>query len=357
MIEMTIQAGRHSYPIYIGEHIRHHLQQFIQKQYSSILVITDDTIAPLYKDDVIAALANEKVYEVVVPSGEKSKSIDTYYSLQTTALENGLDRQSLIIALGGGVIGDLAGFVAATFMRGIDFIQMPTTILAHDSSVGGKVAINHKLGKNMIGNFYPPVAVIYDIATLRTLPKREIRSGYAELMKEAFIGDRELLQELLCTNIIEARPKELAHFLRQGIQVKAKIVEEDEREANVRMFLNFGHTLAHALENKLGYGKLTHGEAVAIGMLFALQYSEAYFDISLPIDRYVHWLHENDYPLSLFNIDLNKLVETMKVDKKVIGGTIKLILLKEIEKPTVIDVDDRELLSRLDDFQKELTRS
>lgn len=357
MIEMTIQADRHTYPIYIGENIRHHLQQFIQKQYSSILVITDDTIAPLYKDDVIAALANEKVFEIVVPSGEQSKSIETYYSLQTTALENGLDRQSLIIALGGGVIGDLAGFVAATFMRGIDFIQMPTTILAHDSSVGGKVAINHELGKNMIGNFYPPVAVIYDIATLQTLPKHEIRSGYAELMKEALIGDRELFDQLLATNIAEATSKQLAHFLRRGIQVKANIVEADEKETNVRMFLNFGHTLAHALENKLGYGKLTHGEAVAIGMLFALQFSEAYFDISLPIDRYVRWLHENEYPLSLFNIGVDKLVETMKMDKKVIGGTIKLVLLEEIEKPIVIDVDNRELLSRLDAFQKELTRS
>lgn len=355
MIEMSIRADRHTYSIYIGANIRHELNELIPKQYSSILVITDDMIAPLYKDDVLAALSHDKVFDVVVPSGERSKNIDTYYSLQTAAMEFGLDRHSLIIALGGGVIGDLAGFVAATFMRGIDFIQMPTTILAHDSSVGGKVAINHELGKNMIGNFYPPVAVIYDITTLQTLPVHEVRSGYAELMKEAFIGDEELLTELFHTNITEVAPEQLAHFLQRGIQVKANIVEADEKETHVRMFLNFGHTIAHALENQLGYGKITHGEAVAIGMLFALQYSETYFDISLPIDDYVRWLHKNDYPLSLFEIEAEAILQSMKMDKKVIDETIKLVLLQEIAKPTVVDVDDHDLLSRLHAFQKELT--
>lgn len=355
MIELNITADRHTYPIYIGEQIRHRLNEYITKDYSSILIVTDDTIAPLYKDDILASLKHKNVYDVVIPSGERYKNIDTYYKLQTKALENGLDRHSLIIALGGGVIGDLAGFVAATFMRGIDFIQMPTTILAHDSSVGGKVAINHELGKNMIGNFYPPVAVIYDIDMLHTLPDHEVRSGYAELMKEGWIGDQRLLDELLATNIKNATKEQLASFLQRGIKVKANIVEADEKEADVRRFLNFGHTLAHALENKLGYGTLTHGEAVAIGMLFALKFSESHFQISLPIDAYIDWLRENEYPISLFQLSIDEIIEAMKRDKKVIRGMVQYILLEAIERPTVVEIEDAKLRSHLEAFQKELT--
>src|SRR5690625_3654940 len=353
MIEMTIQAGRHSYPIYIGEHIRHHLQQFIQKQYSSILVITDDTIAPLYKDYVIAALANEKVYEVVVPSGEKSKSIDTYYSLQTTALENGLDRQSLIIALGGGVVGDLAGFVAATYMRGIDYVQIPTTILAHDSSVGGKVAINHKLGKNMIGNFYPPKAVIYDVNTLTTLPIHEVRSGYAEIMKEALIADENLFKNLLEIEVKNVSSSQLQYHLYEAIKVKAEIVEQDERESSVRKFLNLGHTFAHALEATLGYGKLTHGEAVAIGLLFAIKVSEEQLHVQLPYVPLKHWLRANDYPLT-WDANIQAMIRLMKSDKKSEKSRIQMVLMKSIGELMTKELSDDFLINALMEFKKEL---
>src|SRR5699024_7013395 len=172
------------------------IQYYLSQKYTHIFIVTDDVIARLYLDDVLKGLDNRNVHSFQVPAGETSKSIDMFHKLQTELLNHHLDRKSLIIALGGGVVGDLAGFVAATYMRGIDYVQVPTTILAHDSSVGGKVAINHELGKNMIGNFYAPKAVIYDVNTLSSLPEHEIRSGYAELVKEAFIANETFLQEL-----------------------------------------------------------------------------------------------------------------------------------------------------------------
>src|SRR5690625_1827537 len=267
MAQLTVQSSSHEYNIFIGENIRHQLKQYIHKDYSSIMIVTDEHVAKLYLHDIKGNFGSDQVFQVIIPNGEQSKGIDTYYKLQTEAIQNGLDRHSLIIALGGGVVGDLAGFVAATFLRGVDYIQIPTTILAHDSSVGGKVAINHQLGKNLIGSFYPPRAVIYDVETLQSLEIHEVRSGYAELVKEAFISDPKLVKELLETRLTELSNETLATHLQQGIKVKADIVEADERESGVRMYLNLGHTLAHALEAELGYGELTHGEAVAIGML------------------------------------------------------------------------------------------
>ena len=195
------------------------------------------------------------------------------------ALDFKLDRHSLILALGGGAVGDLSGFVAATFMRGIPFIQIPTTILAHDSAVGGKVAINHPAGKNMIGAFYQPEAVVYDIDFLKSLPEHEIRSGFAEVIKHGLIQDPSFyhwLKENILSIDMMISDENLIHFLSRGVEIKSAIVEEDEKETGIRAYLNFGHTLGHAIEAELGYGKLTHGEAVVIGMLYALQLSEKY---------------------------------------------------------------------------------
>src|SRR5690625_3189001 len=281
MKELFIQTSTHDYTVYVGKGLRYKLNELLPRDYRDILIITDDVVAPLYLEDFKATLKapSVTVFEVIIPSGERSKSIEQYYRLQTKALEYNLDRNSLIVALGGGVVGDLAGFVAATFMRGIDYIQVPTTILAHDSSVGGKVAINHELGKNLIGAFYPPRAVIYDIDTLQSLPTHEVRSGYAEIVKEAFIADEKLVDELLTMRLEQVTEDELIKHLYSGINIKAHIVELDERESYMRMFLNFGHTLAHAIEAELQYGEITHGEAVAIGMLFALRVSEDYMDV------------------------------------------------------------------------------
>lgn len=355
MKQIRVSTSTNDYTISIDEHIRFKLAEFMTKKYSKILIITDDQIAPLYLNDIYEALQKEEVVHTILPSGEATKSIEYYYQLQTAALQNRLDRHSLIIALGGGVIGDLAGFVASTFMRGIDYIQVPTTILAHDSSVGGKVAINHELGKNLIGSFYPPVAVVYDVHMVQTLPEHEIRSGYAELLKEAYISDERFLEQLLAQPLTSISKDELIEHLYQGVKVKANIVEQDEKEMDIRKFLNFGHTLAHALEASLGYGRVTHGEAVAVGMLFALKVSEQVYGVSLQYRNLYRWLEKNDYPLSLFKLDIDKLIHLMKLDKKTWNENIQFVLLEHIGKPTVYTMEESYLKETLQLFKEELS--
>lgn len=356
MEPIVVHASSHTYHIVVGENLRYDIHKYLPKDYSAILVITDDTVARLYLEDVLEGLAHQCVYHTVIPAGEQSKSIDMYYKLQTEAITNGLDRRSLIVALGGGVVGDLAGFVAATFMRGIDYIQLPTTILAHDSSVGGKVAINHEQGKNLIGNFYPPQAVIYDVNTLTSLSPSEVRSGYAELIKEALISDYLFFSELMKANLSSLTNDELVDHIQKGIQVKAKVVEADEKESGMRMFLNLGHTLGHALEAKLGYGALTHGEAVAIGLLFALYLSEEKFTIELPSQPLKEWMKANHYPLSLPELDINDMIDTMKKDKKAINSQIQMVLLKEVGKPIVVELSDEEVTNALNSFLGEMIK-
>ncbi|HLR60596.1 MAG TPA: 3-dehydroquinate synthase [Pseudogracilibacillus sp.] len=351
---LNVKTSSHDYNVTIGHGTRFQINELLPNSYSSIMIITDEVIEPLYLSDVKAAFDSKKVFTYVLPSGEAEKSIDNYYKIQTKALEVGLDRNSLLIALGGGVVGDITGFVAATYMRGIDFIQIPTTVLAHDSSVGGKVAINHELGKNMIGAFYPPKAVIYDIDTLKTLNTAELRSGYAELIKEAFISGENFLNELLETKLTDLTDDQLSKHLYQGIKVKAGIVEADEKESNVRKYLNFGHTLSHAIESELGYGEITHGEAVAIGIIFALKLSNAKYKIKLPIDAYVNWLKMNNYPLNIPEMETDKLVKRMKSDKKTTNQVIQMILLKDIGKPHTQEVSDDFLIDYLAEFIKEL---
>ncbi|KKE79345.1 3-dehydroquinate synthase [Oceanobacillus caeni] len=356
MEKLEVKSSTHEYKIMIGEGIRYTLHQYLTKKYSSILIITDDKVAKLHLDAVKESLANEKVYVSIIPAGEQSKNIDVFYQLHTDAIQYGLDRQSLVIALGGGVVGDLAGFVAATYMRGIDFIQVPTTILAHDSSVGGKVAINHELGKNMIGNFNSPVAVIYDVETLSTLSDIEIRSGYAELVKEALISNESTFNQLMNIRLNEISKDELKKHLSFGIKVKAKIVEEDENESGVRKYLNLGHTLGHAIEAELSYGKLTHGEAVAIGLLFALYVSNKEFEVDLPLESLLTWFKNNDYPLDIRECTSKKLVERMKSDKKATNKKIQMVLLEKVGKPTVKDFDDEVIDSYLQSFMEKVIR-
>lgn len=354
MNTISVTSTSHTYNIHIGENIRHRIQNFLTKDYSSIMIVTDKVVSELYLEDVKKTLTNIPVIEVILPEGEKTKSIKYYYDVHTKAIESGLNRSSLMIALGGGVIGDLTGFVASTFMRGIDYIQVPTTILAHDSSVGGKVAINHELGKNLIGSFFPPQAVIYDVHTLKTLKDHEVRSGYAELIKEAFIADASFVNELLNTNLLNITNSELNQHLYKGINIKKQIVEADEKEANIRMFLNFGHTLAHALEAEIGYGSMTHGEAVAIGMIFALQISEKKCNCKLPVCAYIHWLKRNQYPLNLEKVNIDHLINKMKSDKKVKNNQIQMVLLEEIGKPVVLSMNEKELEKELQRFLNEM---
>ncbi|MDC3415375.1 3-dehydroquinate synthase [Aquibacillus salsiterrae] len=356
MNTLDVQTSTNTYRVYIGSNLRKNLTNYLPKSYKNVMVITDSEIEKHYLQDVIEGFpADTKVSFSVVPNGEASKSSEQYFNLLTNAIENGLDRKSLIVALGGGMIGDLAGFVAATFMRGIDYVQVPTSILAHDSSVGGKVAINHPEGKNLIGSFFPPQAVVYDVDTLFTLPQREIRSGYAEVVKHGLISDNSFFEEVVATDLTtDLKPEVLTRHLQKGIAVKAKIVENDEKESNERKFLNFGHTLAHALEAELGYGKLTHGEAVAIGMLFAIRVSNKFYQTQLPYQRLYQWLETNNYPLTLPRIDVNVLVNRMKKDKKSENAKVQMVLLREVGNPTLEQVNDEELNSLLEQFLGEL---
>jgi 3-dehydroquinate synthase len=298
-------------------------------------------------------LHNWKPVVFTAPSGEKAKTFEVYFDALTAALDNKLDRKSLILSFGGGAIGDLSGFVAASFMRGIPFIQIPTTILAHDSAVGGKVAINHPLGKNMIGAFHQPDAVFYDLDYLKTLPEHEIRSGFSEVIKHALIYDGQFY-DWLQENIhdLNSLPMEkLAAALSRGIKVKKEFVAKDEREHGVRAYLNFGHTLGHAIEAEMGYGNFTHGEAVMIGMVFALKLSQELLGMKFDLEKFVSWIKELGYETTIpSQLTNDNLLTKMKKDKKTIGDTIRFVLLKQIGKPILQEITDVELLGRLKNF-------
>ncbi|SEN42895.1 3-dehydroquinate synthase [Amphibacillus marinus] len=358
MDKLTIQTSTNAYDVLVGGGLRHQFLDYLDQSYDDVLVITDSNVESLYLQDVLTTLSSVKrVNYTVVPAGEASKNGRVYFDLLTEAINMGLDRHGLIIALGGGMIGDLAGFVAATFMRGVDYLQMPTTILAHDSSVGGKVAINHPEGKNLIGSFYPPKAVIYDVETLHTIPQTEIRSGYAEIAKHSMIHSPSFWTDI--NQVSLEKPLNETWLIRdliRGIEVKAKIVEQDEREANVRQFLNFGHTLGHALEAELGYGVYTHGEAVAIGMLFAMELSQQYFGNRLPVDAFLQWLKTNHYPIQVANLSITALMNRMKRDKKAKQQRIQMVLLKELGMPVVEEIDDVTIKDALQLFLRKLVK-
>lgn len=277
MRELTVELGERSYPIYIGEHLLTQAAALFAKhgisKKSPLLVITDEHIAPRYLPSLLEALEQGgfKAGHAIVPAGEGSKSLAMFEQLISQALQAGLDRNSAIVALGGGVVGDLAGYVAAAYMRGIRFIQIPTTILAHDSSVGGKVAVNHPLAKNIIGAFHQPEFVLYDLTTLQSLPPREVRSGLAEVIKHGLIQDAGFVSwlEEHADELLALEPEPLGYALYKGCSVKAEIVSADERENGARALLNLGHTIGHALEAVSQYGELQHGEAIAIGMVGA----------------------------------------------------------------------------------------
>lgn len=356
MIEQAVKTTLKTYPVYIGAGAIDQLPKLLNERLpklTKILVITDETVGDLYLPTVINSLSNWNVEYLKVPSGEKAKTFDIFFECQTKALNEKLDRHSLIIALGGGAVGDLAGFVAATFMRGIPFIQIPTTILAHDSAVGGKVAINHPAGKNMIGAFHQPEAVIYDTDFLKSLPEHEKRSGFAEVIKHGLIQDRAFFEWLKqnVSSLSKFPEKDLVHFLSRGIQIKSAIVAEDEKETGVRAYLNFGHTLGHAIEAELGYGKITHGEAVLIGMLFALKLSKKFSGLEMETNSFLKWLQELGYQTKLpEGLSYSRLIERMKSDKKSIGQQIRMVLLKDIGTPYLLELSEDVIIEELRNF-------
>ena len=339
MEHVRVSAASHSYDVVIGQGIlQQAMTQLLQKiaKADKIIVFTDEAVWQAQGSYFTENFPDD--YELFIfPGGEASKTFEQYYKAQTFLLELGASRKTLAIAFGGGAVGDATGFVAATYMRGIPFIQVPTTILAHDSAVGGKTAINHPLGKNMIGAFYQPQGVIYDTAMLESLPTREIRSGMAEVVKHAYLSNEAWLKTLLACDQQTMTSSQLAQHLQKGIAVKAHIVSQDETEQSVRKYLNLGHTYGHAIEAAAGYGKIAHGEAVMIGLIFTLLLSEQEGTITREDTlAFIAYLQRNDYPLAMIdNYDFDVLASYLMKDKKVAYGELQFVVLEAIGKPAV----------------------
>lgn len=335
---VNVDLGNRSYPIYIGSGLLEKpelLQRHVHGK--KVLIVTNTTVAPLYLDKVVDALTsgnpNVSVESVILPDGEQYKDMDTLMKVFDKAIESRLDRRCTFVALGGGVIGDMCGFAAASFLRGVNFIQIPTTVMAQvDSSVGGKTGINHPLGKNLIGAFYQPQCVLIDTDTLDTLPERELASGFAEVIKYGLIRDTEFFewQEKNMQALMARDPNALAYAIKRSCENKAEVVSLDEREGGVRATLNLGHTFGHAIETSVGYGQWLHGEAVAAGTVMAvdMSYRLGWIDDSI-VKRVTDILKQAKLPIvppEMMTVDMFKSV--MAVDKKVADGLLRLILLK-----------------------------
>lgn len=339
-MRIPVNTKSHQYEVIIGSDILTEAIQSLDeklKKADRYIVFTDENVW-----EAQGARFKERFphpFDVfVMPSGEECKSFSNFQEAHTFLLEKNSTRNTFLFAFGGGAVGDLTGFVAASYMRGIPFIQIPTTILAHDSAVGGKTAINHPKGKNLIGAFYQPESVIYDIQFLQSLNVREVRSGMAEVIKHALISNETWLKELMSTSSITTLPEEqLALYLKKGIEVKANIVAEDETEQSVRKYLNFGHTYGHAIEAAAGYGGLAHGEAVMIGMVYALLLSERYGNITRSFTKdFLNFAIQNGYPFErIVEFAFEQLQTYLVKDKKVEYGELKFVLLEEIGKPFV----------------------
>jgi len=350
MQTLQVDLGERSYPIFIGEQLIDRgelLSRHIRGK--QVAVVTNDTVAPLYIERLLHSLAGFSITPVVLPDGEGFKNWQTLQSIFDALLTSRLDRSATIIALGGGVIGDMAGFAAACYQRGVDFIQIPTTLLSQvDSSVGGKTGINHPLGKNMIGAFYQPQAVLIDTTTLATLPERELSAGLAEVIKYGLICDGPFLGWLE-SNIGKLRALDqaaLTEAIGRSCAAKARVVGADEREAGIRATLNLGHTFGHAIETHQGYGAWLHGEAVSAGTVMALEMSCQLGWLSVEDrNRAVRLLSRAGLPVvPPANMCAEDFLQHMAVDKKVLNGRLRLVLLKRLGEAVVTDDFPSEVL-------------
>lgn len=335
MNNVTVNLGDRSYQIIINKGILDTIGDKI-KSFSfspKIAIISNPTVFELFGERVIKSLydAGFKVIKILVKDGEDYKNLVSYEYIVRNLLIDRLDRKSAIIALGGGVVGDMTGFCASTYMRGINFIQIPTTLLAQvDSSVGGKTGINHELGKNMIGAFYQPKLVLIDIETLTTLPEHELKIGMAEVIKYGVIKDREFFYYLKENKdeILSLNPIHLTHIIKRSCEIKAEVVSQDEREAGLRAILNFGHTIGHAIETATQYKRLSHGEAIAIGMCTASKLSSISKD---ELNEITELIKAYGLPSEIpDDIDKDFILTAMTHDKKAISGDLKFILPKKI---------------------------
>ncbi|MXQ52603.1 3-dehydroquinate synthase [Shimazuella sp. KC615] len=361
MRELRVQTKSRPYSVFVGIDLltqlpilllRHEVQT---KQ--KLFLVTDSHVYPLYANGILGSLqaAGYDVHIAVIPAGEKSKSLETLDQLYSDAIKAGLDRSSVVLALGGGVVGDLAGFFAASFMRGIPFVQIPTTLLAHDSSIGGKVGINHKLGKNYMGAFHQPLFVLFDVKFLASLPERELVSGFAEVVKHAFIWDKQFVAWLEGNNkaLMQRDLPILEEAIYQGCKVKISVVSDDERENGIRAILNYGHTIGHALESVSEYQFYTHGEAISIGMVGAAMLSVDVLDApSSLIQDTETLLRKFSLPTRIENNWSDEaLLQVMKRDKKAKLGNYTFVLSEEVGKTQVVngisEAKIREVLQKL----------
>jgi len=357
MNTIQVHLGDRSYPIYMGEGNLNNPELLTQHIKSKqVVVVTNETIAPLYLQNVIAHLQQYQVETVILPDGEQYKTLASMDIIFDALLTKQYSRNATLIALGGGVIGDVAGFAAACYQRGIPFIQIPTTLLAQvDSSVGGKTGVNHALGKNMIGAFYQPQCVIIDIKVLDTLDDRQLSAGIAEVIKYGLIRDAEFFAwiEANIEKILARDKQALTYIIERSCLSKAEIVAADERESGIRAILNLGHTFGHAIETGAGYGTYLHGEAVAIGTCQAADLSRRMgwlsdADVRRIVDLFKKALLPTEPPV---NLSAEECIELMAVDKKNVDGEIRLILLKSIGEASLpIGVGKSQLLETLNEY-------
>ena len=337
---LNVALGDRSYPIYIGNGTIED-KKIITKHIKTktICIVSNTTVSKLYLDNLKKLLDYYQVVEVIIDDGEEYKNYDSLNHIYSKLLENQCNRDTTILALGGGVVGDIAGYAAATFLRGIPFIQIPTTLLSQvDSSVGGKTGINHLLGKNMIGAFYQPQAVVIDLNVLNTLDRRQISAGLAEVIKYGLIWDKSFFEylEKNIENLKNLNYEHLEHVIYRSCEIKAKVVSEDEKESGVRAILNLGHTFGHAIEKCLGYGEWLHGEAVGCGMVLAARMSLAHGWLSdSEFEQVKNLIARADLPIDKPNIPYEDFINAMKLDKKNKDKEIYLVLQHGIGKAVV----------------------
>lgn len=328
---ITVSLGDRSYPIIVGSGLLDggfDVSEFVSS--SDCLVVSNETVAPLYRDRLLPNLRGKNVTTIELPDGESYKTVATMQKVLDQLVASGANRDTTIIALGGGVVGDVTGFAAACYMRGVAFIQVPTTLLAQvDSSVGGKTGVNHPEGKNLIGAFHQPELVMIDTDTLSTLPDRELKAGLAEVIKYGAICDVEFFAwlEANIPALLEKKPAALAHAIRRSCELKAEVVAEDEREGGRRAILNFGHTFGHAIEHCMGYGEWLHGEAVAAGMIMAAQLSGI---AESDVTRLRELTAAAGLPVTPPAIDAEDWMRAMGLDKKVQRKTLRFVLLSNL---------------------------
>lgn len=344
METLTVALGNRSYPIHIGVGLLGRTELITSRlRQKKVAIVTNDVVGPLYLAPLQTALERTgiEVVAITLPDGERFKNSETLNSIFDALLQSRCERGTTLLALGGGVVGDLAGFAAAVYQRGVSFIQIPTTLLAQvDSSVGGKTAINHPLGKNMIGAFHQPLAVIADTDTLSTLPPREFAAGLAEVVKYGLIHDRAFFEwlESNMQRLTSREPEALAYAIERSCAVKAEIVALDEREEGPRALLNFGHTFGHAIEAGVGFGSWLHGEAVAAGMVLASRVAQRLGLIgSEEVTRTSRLLSSAGLPIHAPDLGLERYLELMGHDKKVRDGRNRFVLLRRIGEAYVSD--------------------